>query len=770
MKNILKFIGILFGAIIVLFVGFIAFCIADAPKMSNGIVNYRPASFTEIPSSEPFFFSIGKKLKFGNTISEDAPTVFEGEFMYGNSKDGLTWVFVSPDQKKAAITSKGKLYLAEAGKPTILVLNNVRTGLEDDYKAGEIIYDPFNIQWDAHSSAIFIKQDIKPPSMVSPTSHNSKLVRIDITDPKKVVEVVPDFYSWHYFLVGDNDVCFDYSQYNAGIVWKCSHDGISKNVRSFEENSVTFEDGTSIKGSPFLSYNFAAGGLLLTQNGFSLRQTPDFHTELYSKNIPDKPIFSVEGDRNYRDGMSGGSALPNGKYAVLYMLKGEVLIDGTTGKYKELPPNTRVFRNLNTAVYKDPKINLFDINSVQSLQRTRSGAEVVNTPVSKPPKFDYLATVATPRGQQLRKALDQAYKKLSNAPSLPSPKNANLIQIVKKYIPLGTSLLDADKILGSAGFILHMHPSITTQPGKPHYNSEASIGADDKDFLSEKITIFLLAKNEELTNPDNTLVEISASAEKPVPSFEEWGKQLRAELDREYKKLSDRSFLLSGGTVEIGSIVRPYISMGMPLADAQQILQGAGFKINYYTSYQKIDSYYYADVKAEIEPRDKDFNNEKINIFLSYTNKSFKDPKNTLTGISAIALAATTLTPNASQEERGKQLHEALDKEYKKMDEANTLPGCRHTDVDLASIVKQYIPVGASLADAEQVLQSAGYKFSPSQDPDMEGHCSVDASMNVHHGFLSDFTIGISLSSETPTDCKNISKINAALAPVCIDW
>ncbi|MDR2113449.1 MAG: hypothetical protein LBQ62_10185 [Candidatus Accumulibacter sp.] len=63
-----------------------------------------PGDFQEMAET-PFFFSIGRQLKHGKRIDENAPTIFAAE-------KTLDYVFAAPDQQKAAVVSGQTLYLA----------------------------------------------------------------------------------------------------------------------------------------------------------------------------------------------------------------------------------------------------------------------------------------------------------------------------------------------------------------------------------------------------------------------------------------------------------------------------------------------------------------------------------------------------------------------------------------------------------------------------------------------------------------------------------
>jgi len=329
--------------------------IPEAPR----IVDYKPSAFTEQPTS-PFFFRIGDKLKFGSVISEDAPSLFEGKFSY---------VHVSPDQKKAAIVGEGNLYLAEAGKPIVTLLNggfnNLFTLAMGNYKPQGSYYENINIQWDADSQSVYlIRETPKQPEDGQPRAfqngYQASIVRINIDNPNKVIEVVPEFSSFQYFFVGKDGICFDFSPDDKNLIWRCKYQGSIKNVKFIQEDSISLEDGTSIKDKPFFSYNGIPSDIFLTLNGFHLQETDVSSTELYSKNKPDSPIFTVKDNPKWHqpDGIRGGMVLPGGRYAVLYIFDSILLIDSVTGKYKELPPKVAVYQNLNTSTYKNVDMSI----------------------------------------------------------------------------------------------------------------------------------------------------------------------------------------------------------------------------------------------------------------------------------------------------------------------------------------------------------------------------------------------------------------------------
>lgn len=369
-----------------LFASLIVALMPSAQARTNdyyGIVDYKPSVFSEQAKS-PFFFSIGKKLKFGKTISEDAPTLFEGKFFDGD----LTAVYPSPNQTKAAIVSGGNLYLAEPGKSTILLLQKVTNYAGKNVDAGDFFYLYPLLQWDADSKFIYIVRDKKKTLGAQTFSHDATLVRVDSAEPARVTEVISDFAALHYFLIGDGSVCFDYAPGDGSVIWKCFHQGSFKIPRSIDGSGITLRDGSVITGKPFVSFlgSIYESEIWLSRYGyFTKRIAGENFTDFFSSSRPDTPLLRIQGAYNtkghYSTGIQqyGGRVLPGGRYVLLSVwhdsFKGQLLLDGLTGQYRELPPNTRVYRNLNNTNYRNVKISFHWTDSTEFLPTSEQGID-----------------------------------------------------------------------------------------------------------------------------------------------------------------------------------------------------------------------------------------------------------------------------------------------------------------------------------------------------------------------------------------------------------
>lgn len=317
---------------------------------SVGIIDYKPSVFSE-HASQPFFFSIGKKLKYGNAIREDAPTLFEAGWFDGDINE----VYPSPDQKKAVVVVGNSLYLAQPGKPTTKLLQPFeRKNLRD-------------LQWDSQSRYIFVPRYIFPNNdhrFVSGLP--STLLRIDTNDPIIVRELISSsqFRMLEtYFPLNDDSVCFDSATPKGDVIWQCWISGVVHTVQRLEVDRITFVDGTTVKDKPFFSLPMRGGEISLALGGYSLTMIPNsLQVDFFHSNKPTVPIFRLQGyierlKGNYFDGFRDGEStvLPGGRYAVVTIrFRTVVVVDSDTGLYKELPKNSSVYENINS--YGNPDI------------------------------------------------------------------------------------------------------------------------------------------------------------------------------------------------------------------------------------------------------------------------------------------------------------------------------------------------------------------------------------------------------------------------------
>jgi uncharacterized membrane protein YhaH (DUF805 family) len=382
--------------------------IRTAHEKTTGIVDYRPIEFREI-TANPFFYTIGNQLKYGESIDADAPTLFSGKrlffftrLMNDEDEDRLR-VYPSPDNRKAAVVSEEKLYLVRPEKKPALMLEYVDIPGKKLF-FGRNWYRSLSLQWDSASRYIYIIRDHElTPKGTKKTnkrysSRDAVLERIDTEGITFRTEKVLDGFAVHfgknayasyfynYFLVNDSNVCFE----EAASKWKCATAKGRFLIQSHDADEILLEDGTRLKGRKFLSvdhhnrdegfhvhwYCWIRHGNLKTwvlkkprgeRTGFlekyaDLSLTPldgngSPQDGLFSRDRPGAPLIILKRFRPPMDSAAPecnsvdtqrSGMLPGERYLFLklsYFYPIEILLDRQTGRYRELPNDTRVYVN-----------------------------------------------------------------------------------------------------------------------------------------------------------------------------------------------------------------------------------------------------------------------------------------------------------------------------------------------------------------------------------------------------------------------------------------
>jgi hypothetical protein len=318
-----------------------------------GVVD-APGDFREMAAA-PFFFSIGRQLKHGTSIDENAPTLFTAE-------KTVDYVFTAPDQQKAAVVSGQTLYLVEPGKPPVRLLENSIApqwvNEEIPYmqlwggKVGKpsvpLFYKAVSLQWDAASRYLYIVR----------IGESNSLMRLDTRKPSSAPEEIARdvLEQVKYFLVGDRNLCLERRREGAPE-WRCVTPQGEFRLDSFADGILRLENGATLDGSPFLSFHANSRDAIawMHHNDFFFQDNdPSGDKFLYSADAyPHKPIFrlkTVKFSPLRPDGFlpRRTAMLLGGRYLFLSFLFGDFLVDRDTGLYRTLPEATKVYVNLNS--------------------------------------------------------------------------------------------------------------------------------------------------------------------------------------------------------------------------------------------------------------------------------------------------------------------------------------------------------------------------------------------------------------------------------------
>ena len=373
-----------------------------------GIVDYAPSRFIE-ESQAPFFYSIGKQLKYGTSIDVTSSTVFEVKPIQAE----LDTVLPSPDGNKALVVSDDMLYLVQIGRPTIRLLDRVGHYSSKNVLAGTLVFLWTSIRWSQDSQHFYIVKDLRreraeeqvtlrteqagipsglwtsshyqkpltarrpPPKVVLPESDkaydtSATMYRFDIGNPEAGVRVISGvrFGSFHYFQVGADDICFRSPLATGALGWFCtSPNGVSA-VQDSGTEGIHLANGHSLTGSRFASsevHKHAGSEKWFSHYGYAWKELPENTVGLFSRDSPVTPLISIKTGISFKgDRVSGvydyqGAVLPGGRYVLLSVdhdrFTGQLLVDGSTGQYRELPKETVVYRSMNSDSFPDIVFN-----------------------------------------------------------------------------------------------------------------------------------------------------------------------------------------------------------------------------------------------------------------------------------------------------------------------------------------------------------------------------------------------------------------------------
>ncbi|MDR1163151.1 MAG: DUF805 domain-containing protein [Candidatus Accumulibacter sp.] len=340
---------------------------ARPPRLKDVIVNYRPENFQET-ADRPFFYSVDGNLKYGVSIDRDAPTLLKGK----DKGEGKLWVWPSPDNRKAAVFSENRLYLAREHQPLMLLLEKAE--FSKDLAVGEDYYKSGYLQWDEASRYLYVPRDKKQSDTQWSKwfSKDAVLMRIDTENPSNPEIWIREFRSSNYFLVGDENICFNYLRDDRKEQWKCSVREKTVDMASYSPREIVLANGKRLTERQFVFNKLANGpvGLDLWResNGLIMKPIEGGMTGLFLGHQSKAPLLKMKTYRKMKIAKNkyyyeyngeywlGSGALPGKRYAFLVMLDNNILLDCETGKYREIPKDTKVF--VNTTNLAGPDLQL----------------------------------------------------------------------------------------------------------------------------------------------------------------------------------------------------------------------------------------------------------------------------------------------------------------------------------------------------------------------------------------------------------------------------
>ncbi|MHB8405525.1 MAG: hypothetical protein ACYDCJ_08900 [Gammaproteobacteria bacterium] len=323
---------------------------------SSNIINYQPTKVQAIADTT-FFYSIGNDLKYSNHIDPEAPTLFHG---------AINNYLVSPDNKKIAVVSNGKLMIVSSEKSNVRQVTPVKSiFIDQNHKhIGESFFHDQDFQWSRDSKLLYLIKDEYYNSVGAQLfSNKGELWTYDLAT-RNLRLVYKPFPAFNYFFDQKGILYFSVPN-DVGDLQLEYYDGHQVRDIGKPSGNKPYNDNLIINSikSPFYSfYQYDYGDYILPVKGVQLVEMKNKTQELL---IDNKPLIALSQGMGFKgpyycSNVNESAFLPGDRYFVFNLYcgnyDGQLLIDASTGKYMTLPKDTQIYITLNTNTYKSYQI------------------------------------------------------------------------------------------------------------------------------------------------------------------------------------------------------------------------------------------------------------------------------------------------------------------------------------------------------------------------------------------------------------------------------
>jgi hypothetical protein len=346
-KALLRGLAFVGGVVALLSIGLLSWCSFLVPQ--SNIVDFRPSRF-EARAARPFFYSIGRDLKYGDHIDTASPTLLHGE---------ISDFLVSPNGDEIAVVANGWLTIVGSNGTSLRRVAHVDTIYREPKPIGQHFYRDDEFQWTRDSQSLYLIGDTYYGSVGSQLfSDKGELWKYDVRNGR-FSPILRPFRAYNYFFDRHGGIYYSEPD-RQGSIWLKYFDGVR--VRDIGvSDKVTIDPSNGPIDSPFFSFSDVdyAWHLLdsiLLPFGARLVEDPKKHIEGFL--VGRKRYLTVTRGQGIKGpyyclDLTEGVFLPGVRFFLLNMPRcknynGQLLFDMETGEYQRLPTDTRVYTTLNT--------------------------------------------------------------------------------------------------------------------------------------------------------------------------------------------------------------------------------------------------------------------------------------------------------------------------------------------------------------------------------------------------------------------------------------
>ncbi len=331
------------------FVGFLAFWAwISWDTYPSNIVGFKPTTYAERTES-PFFYSIGSTLMYSNSIDPQARPIVEGQ---------ITRVLIAPDAKHAAVVVGSQLIVVSGDGSLNRKVAAVSSIYREPKPVGEQFVRDDGFQWSSDSKLLYYIRDEYYASKGSQLfSQKGELwvFNIATSQPKQVIS---PFRAHKYFL-GVGDIYFSEPDEKGNLVPK-HFDGNKTQVLGVASDGKASADPESLFYT-FTLHDYERG--MLRDKQVRLERKEDGTQRLLLNGRETLSVTrgkGIKGPYHCQNGLLRSAFLPGDRYFLTNVhcgnYEGQLLIDASTGIYKVLPKDTRVYPLMNTRTFPKYRI------------------------------------------------------------------------------------------------------------------------------------------------------------------------------------------------------------------------------------------------------------------------------------------------------------------------------------------------------------------------------------------------------------------------------
>jgi hypothetical protein len=319
-------------------------------RIPSEIVDFKPTVFRAKADGE-CFYSIGDQLKRSNEIDPQAPTLVRGRIMN---------FVVAPDNQKIAVVVDGRLVIV--GTQSVLRrIEPVGSIYRQPKPIGKTFFRDDNFQWARDSRVLYLIRDEYYESQGSQLySNKGELWKYDIASGAFELVLKP-FQSYSYFLGIRGGIYFSTPTPTGDLHLKYFDGYRVINIEGSAASDVSRDQlGKGIEEVPFFSFSVQDyERVLRVHGGVELTAAHDGPQELIIRHKPYLALTKgrgLKGEYYYCSDMLRSVFLPGDRYFLFNTrycgnYNGQILIDTHSGQYERLPPETAIYRTLDTAAH-----------------------------------------------------------------------------------------------------------------------------------------------------------------------------------------------------------------------------------------------------------------------------------------------------------------------------------------------------------------------------------------------------------------------------------